>query len=313
MCKRLLLMGLFCFSVLSGVRAQEGPRVYALKNGASVVLPERAFVDEVICPKESPLCPNRPIRIKVRNRPEDVIGPPPRRRRSRGGRRPYALGCGGYGIWKFTDNVLVDRPGPDLVVFERGTKPEPTSVEISRDGLSWILIGRVEGGTQAIDIANRKIKPSEKYQYVRLTDVDGSSCGGYPGADIIAIATYRLATTRTGGSDVLFAKGKSFLKPKGREYIDGIFADGPASGQRLIIVGHTDSDNLTGQNQKLSEDRAKAVATYIVEKKYMRMDQITTYGVGASQPVAPNTTVEGKARNRRVTLTFVSATTESSR
>jgi len=291
-------------------------RTYKVRNSPDIALHDRSFVDEVICPKNSPECPNRPIKIKdykkrgkyLRNTPEDAVGPPPRSRKERKetGRRPYALGCGGYAIWKFTDNVIVDIEGPDILVFEAGLKAEATTVELSKNGIKWIIVGKVEGKNSSIDIASPNIKPSEQFRYIKLTDLGVLTCGRFLGADIIAIATYAYSHTKIGGSDIFFPTGKSFLKPKGKEYIDGIFANGPPIDQKLVIVGHTDSDNLTGINQQLSEGRAKSVAAYIISRNYMKSEQIKTFGMGASQPAAPNTTVEGKAKNRRVELTFTS-------
>jgi OmpA-OmpF porin, OOP family len=68
-----------------------------------------------------------------------------------------------------------------------------------------------------------------------------------------------------------------------------------------IIEGHTDSSGSDSYNQRLSEQRAKAVRDYIVS---MGIDpsRIEARGFGESQPVADNSTTEGRAQNRRVVL-----------
>lgn len=67
------------------------------------------------------------------------------------------------------------------------------------------------------------------------------------------------------------------------------------------IDGHADSTGPTEYNQKLSERRAEAVINYLVEKGVDRK-RLTAKAFGESQPVAPNTTKEGRQKNRRVEL-----------
>lgn len=71
---------------------------------------------------------------------------------------------------------------------------------------------------------------------------------------------------------------------------------------RLSIEGHTDSDGIDGYNQDLSERRAAAVKTYLVERYGIDETRLETAGFGESQPVADNSTAEGKQQNRRVEL-----------
>jgi OmpA-OmpF porin, OOP family len=71
----------------------------------------------------------------------------------------------------------------------------------------------------------------------------------------------------------------------------------------LHIMGHTDNRGNEKTNMKLSEARAQAVADYLVMKGVTR-DRLTWKGFGPTQPVADNTTEEGRARNRRVVFQF---------
>ncbi len=67
---------------------------------------------------------------------------------------------------------------------------------------------------------------------------------------------------------------------------------------KVDVAGHTDWIGTDAYNQALSERRATAVKDYLV-RKGIDAGRIRTYAYGESQPVAPNTTAEGRALNRR--------------
>jgi len=68
---------------------------------------------------------------------------------------------------------------------------------------------------------------------------------------------------------------------------------------RLYIAGHTDNVGKKQSNLKLSQDRAKAVKTYLVAKG-IDASRIKTEGFGDSRPLESNDTEEGRQKNRRV-------------
>jgi len=70
-----------------------------------------------------------------------------------------------------------------------------------------------------------------------------------------------------------------------------------AGHETLTIVGHTDSVGSDEYNQGLSERRAQSAATFLGTQG---IDNISTSGMGETQPVADNGTAEGRAQNRRV-------------
>jgi hypothetical protein len=71
---------------------------------------------------------------------------------------------------------------------------------------------------------------------------------------------------------------------------------------KLSIEGHTDSIGASAANQQLSEQRAAAVRAALVEEFHVGASRLTSVGYGASRPRESNTTIEGRARNRRVEL-----------
>jgi outer membrane protein OmpA-like peptidoglycan-associated protein len=65
------------------------------------------------------------------------------------------------------------------------------------------------------------------------------------------------------------------------------------------IQGHTDNEGLPEKNQILSENRANEVREYLISKG-IDAKRLTSNGYGQMRPIAPNSTIDGRAKNRRV-------------
>ncbi|MBO5964115.1 MAG: OmpA family protein, partial [Bacteroidales bacterium] len=74
---------------------------------------------------------------------------------------------------------------------------------------------------------------------------------------------------------------------------------------KIELSGHTDSKGKDKYNQVLSENRAKAVYDYLIGKGISK-DRLKYKGYGAKQPIADNSTDEGRAKNRRVEFKITS-------
>lgn len=75
-----------------------------------------------------------------------------------------------------------------------------------------------------------------------------------------------------------------------------------ATTARLSVSGHTDSVGRDAYNQRLSEQRAKAVTDYLVSSGVPRASVVSVKGMGETQPVADNNTADGRAMNRRTEI-----------
>ena len=73
----------------------------------------------------------------------------------------------------------------------------------------------------------------------------------------------------------------------------------------LLITGHCAERGTESARQALSESRAKSVADFLIKNNIRNEYHIFTQGKGSSQPVASNTTEEGRSRNRRVEITIM--------
>ncbi|MPV86080.1 OmpA family protein [Ostreibacterium oceani] len=106
-----------------------------------------------------------------------------------------------------------------------------------------------------------------------------------------------------------FDTDKAVLKPQGQQELDGLASHlmqaksrGVISdSNRVVVIGHTDSRASHAYNQKLSERRAAAVATYL-QGKGIPSSAIVAKGKGETQPVASNRTRAGMQKNRRVEI-----------
>ena len=98
-------------------------------------------------------------------------------------------------------------------------------------------------------------------------------------------------------SDVLLESEKTKLKKIG-ELLKKYSND-------LLITGHCAERGTASARQKLSEERAEAVAAYLIGLGVRDQYHIFTQGKGSREPVASNNTEEGRAKNRRVEITIM--------
>ena len=214
----------------------------------------------------------------------------------------YSIGEAGTLSVQFTDNALTDVSGPDLYIFEIG-KVEPTNLEISKDGMTWIKVGKIDGGVSEVDIAEF-VQPGDLFYYVRLTDLKQKSA--LPGADVDAIAAIGAAMRLKLDSKVLFETGKSELKPEGvdalKELAESISV---LKKGNVIVEGHTDDVGDASFNKKLSLARSKSVVVEL--KKLIPSNQFKWMekGLGESKPIVENDSDENRSKNRRVEILVV--------
>lgn len=99
--------------------------------------------------------------------------------------------------------------------------------------------------------------------------------------------------------NVFFETGSASLKPESAAELDRLVALlKPAPNLKIQINGHTDNVGNDAANQQLSEQRAKSVHDYLIEKG-IEPARLRFKGFGENKPVETNDTPEGRARNRR--------------
>ena len=116
----------------------------------------------------------------------------------------------------------------------------------------------------------------------------------------------------TVNSDLLFRPGSWVMNPDGQEIIARLASQlAPTQPNKLVVNGYTDDAPIGASlkrqgvttNQQLSERRAQAVAQFIVSRG-VRPELVMAVGHGEANPVAPNTTAQGRSQNRRVEMSL---------
>ena len=102
-------------------------------------------------------------------------------------------------------------------------------------------------------------------------------------------------------SEVLFKTAKFDLKPAAMAKLDQIAEALKTKEQPIVVYGFTDNVGAHDMNMGLSQNRAQSVRDYLVSKG-VPQDLVTAQGKGPDDPVSDNTSIEGRAQNRRVEI-----------
>ncbi|NMB42829.1 MAG: OmpA family protein [Clostridiales bacterium] len=136
---------------------------------------------------------------------------------------------------------------------------------------------------------------------------DVNNYGIADGVNLEIDANYRYVLITLDGH-ILFDPGKAELKEESYQLLDNLadILKKFTEGQIIEIEGHTDnvpiSRSIYPTNELLSSARAINAATYLIEEKGFNPANLKWTGRGEYDPVAPNTTSEGRAKNRRIEI-----------
>ena len=117
----------------------------------------------------------------------------------------------------------------------------------------------------------------------------------------------------TLSGQVLFVTGKAELLPSAQDQLTLVAKALQDQGEikPIVVEGYTDSVGSESTNLKLSQDRANAVRSFLVNKG-LPSDKLTAVGKGKSSPVASNDTADGRANNRRVEIVVAGGSANAS-
>jgi len=107
----------------------------------------------------------------------------------------------------------------------------------------------------------------------------------------------------------LFDQGSAEIKPQAMEVLDLIAEQLQDRPNHIRVEGHTDDTPINTvvypSNWELSSARATAVVRYYSENHSIPAGRISALGYGMYRPVAPNNSIENRARNRRVDVVIL--------
>ena len=126
------------------------------------------------------------------------------------------------------------------------------------------------------------------------------------------IARLQGAIKYTVNSDLLFKSGSWDLSADGKKIISRLAEKlAPSQENKIAIIGYTDDAPIgpalkkqgVTSNEVLSQKRADAVMQYMISQG-VNPEYVSAQGRGDADPVASNSTPQGRAQNRRVELTL---------
>ncbi len=200
----------------------------------------------------------------------------------------------------------------------KGRSPEQIAIEIEgRRARNAKLSGElkvVTGTVGSIDRANQtlnqenEVLEEEKQRLAGAIEVQKAQEAAIAKAEQ-SFKNNEAEVTRQGDKIIIRLKALQFQTgsanlPKESVVLLGKVRDVVAefNPSRVLIEGHTDSTGSAATNMKLSQERADAVADYMVSTKVLEEAAIDAQGFGPQRPLSPNNTANGRATNRRVDL-----------
>jgi outer membrane protein OmpA-like peptidoglycan-associated protein len=111
-------------------------------------------------------------------------------------------------------------------------------------------------------------------------------------------------------SEIEFSTGSSAIAPQSARVLDALAKAVAQCPGNIRVEGHTDSVGGAEENRVLSNARATAVRSALIERG-LPAERLVAEGFGASAPIADNKTEAGRARNRRIEFHVVAEKQEN--
>jgi outer membrane protein OmpA-like peptidoglycan-associated protein len=204
--------------------------------------------------------------------------------------------------------------GSALTVTACTTNPETGRREISRTAVGAVL--GAGAGYLLGDVIGGRNDRTEQIIGAGIGAIAGGAIGNYmdrqeaelrrqtagTGVDVIRQGDELLLRMPSG---ITFAFNRYDIQPQFQATLNEVAQTLNAYPSTMIdVLGHTDSIGSDAYNQTLSEQRARAVANYLIARGVNRA-RIATRGYGETMPIADNATEAGRAANRRVEIKVV--------
>jgi outer membrane protein OmpA-like peptidoglycan-associated protein len=208
-------------------------------------------------------------------------------------------GMGGFDIFvteKINDTLWSD---PKNLGYPINTHHDENSILVSGDGKYAYFAANREGGYGKMDIYRFEMPQQLRPEPPPFLSEDSPPFGGTKGG----VFPEKIETgTAVILHNIFFDFDKSELQPESQTELTALLdflRKNPTVS--IVIEGHTDNQGDDAHNLRLSEARAKAVMDYLLVHK-ISPERLSCKGYGATRPIQPNDTEEGRAANRRTEI-----------
>ncbi|WP_457323023.1 DUF4892 domain-containing protein [Roseateles sp. P5_E11] len=169
-----------------------------------------------------------------------------------------------------------------------------------------MMVGTLASGGRSLNLLLFTSMAENEYTnraatYIEIVEPKAMPAGQVT-VDAKAIGQGLQAEGRIALYGLFFDTGKTDIKPESNAQLDQMAAVLKAQpALKVLIVGHTDNVGAIDANLALSEGRAKAVVAALTQRG-IAATRLQARGIANFAPVAPNTSDDGRAKNRRVEM-----------
>lgn len=168
------------------------------------------------------------------------------------------------------------------------------------------LSGEVEKTQQRVKATETRLDTVDKQSQTGIAEAKTSAGAAMNKAvDAERAAKGKLLYTVTLSNDkVTFPLNRAEVGDDAKKMIDEAISPIVADNRGVFfeIEGHTDGTGEPNYNEKLGEERAMAVRSYLHDQLKVALSRIEVISYGEEKPVADNNTKDGRAMNRRVVV-----------
>lgn len=203
------------------------------------------------------------------------------------------IGMGGMDLFVCSRTGDTTWSEPRNLGYPINTNGDESSLIVSPDGTTAIFSSDKFGGQGQLDLYSFALPEAVRPEPIEYKD------------EITEVAPELKVGESITLENVFFQSGKYTLLDISIVELDKVvelLRKNPT--MRIELGGHTDNSGNDASNQKLSEQRAKAVYDYLV-RQGIATNRLSYKGYGSSMPVADNATVEGRRQNRRTVFTII--------
>ncbi|WP_448702018.1 OmpA family protein [Mucilaginibacter sp. AW1-3] len=178
-----------------------------------------------------------------------------------------------------------------------------TAIGAGAGGTIGAIIGRKAGNTALGAIIGGAIGGTAGAFIGRNMDKQAAQIKQtVPGAEVVREGEGIIVKFSSG---ILFDIDKTNLQPQAKTDISQLAASLKSNPEtNILVVGHTDNTGSAAHNMDLSIRRAEAVKAFAITNG-IDPGRLSTQGKGDTEPIADNTTIDGRTQNRRVEIVIV--------